>query len=126
RLILVFTVKLTFFKKINALGPANETDVQEVLSFFTIQHNIGTNDIYLHQVREVVHVQAQVVEGTNYILTVNMARSTCKKDDANKDGAKDEECVIQTEPTLAHSYQCKFSVWRRPWLNDTRLVEHKC
>nr|XP_015799650.2 cystatin-C [Nothobranchius furzeri] len=115
---------------------ANDTDVQEVLSFFTIQHNNGTNDTYLHQVREVVRVQAQVVAGLKYYFTVNMARSTCRKDDAeedsskkddvNKDDAKKEECVIQTEPALAHSYQCTFTVWSRRWLNDTRLLEHKC
>ncbi|XP_015260509.1 PREDICTED: cystatin-C-like [Cyprinodon variegatus] len=94
--------------------------VQNALNFAVVQHNRGTNDMYLHQVAEVVKAQVQVVAGMKYILTVKMEKTACRKNVAI------EQCDTQSRPSNAQPYQCTFTVWSRPWMNDIRLQEEKC
>ncbi|XP_037540992.1 cystatin-C [Nematolebias whitei] len=98
----------------------NNEGVQSALNFSVSQHNNGHNDTYLHKVIEVIKAQAQVVAGMKYFINVNLAKTTCMKDSEN------ELCDIQTDPQLAQTFQCNFTVWSRPWLNDIRLLKHTC
>lgn len=41
----------------------NDEDVQNALHFAVVQHNRGSNDLYLSQVAEVIKVQSQVSNG---------------------------------------------------------------
>ncbi|XP_040906423.1 cystatin C (amyloid angiopathy and cerebral hemorrhage) [Toxotes jaculatrix] len=98
----------------------NDAGAREALNFAVVQHNRGTNDLYLSQVAEVVRVQRQVVSGMKYIITVKMAKTPCRKDSV------DEVCAIHQDPELARPYECTFTMWSRPWLNDIRMVDQKC
>uniref|UniRef100_A0A3P8U1I0 Zgc:163030 n=1 Tax=Amphiprion percula TaxID=161767 RepID=A0A3P8U1I0_AMPPE len=98
----------------------NDEGLQNALNFAVVQHNRGTNDLYLSQVEEVVKAQRQVVAGMKYVITVKLAKSTCRKDSAN------EVCAIQTDQEKTRSYQCKFTVWSRPWINDIRVTKEEC
>ncbi|XP_022048099.1 cystatin C (amyloid angiopathy and cerebral hemorrhage) [Acanthochromis polyacanthus] len=90
------------------------------LNYAVVQHNRGTNDIYLSQAAEVLSARSQVVAGMNYVITVRMARTTCKKNSVN------EVCAIQTDAEKAHSYQCTFTVWTRLWMSDIKLTKQEC
>uniref|UniRef100_A0A673BQN0 Cystatin-C-like n=1 Tax=Sphaeramia orbicularis TaxID=375764 RepID=A0A673BQN0_9TELE len=96
----------------------NDPGVQNAVNFAVVQHNRGTNDMYLHQAAEVVKAQRQVVAGMKYIITVKMAKTNCRKDRPN------EVCAIHENPE--NPYQCEFTVWSRPWENFLQLVETKC
>ncbi|XP_008281710.1 cystatin C (amyloid angiopathy and cerebral hemorrhage) [Stegastes partitus] len=98
----------------------NDAGVQNALNFAVVQHNRGTNDLYLSQVAQVVKAERQVVAGMKYFITVRLAKSTCKKNSTN------EVCSIHTDPEKARPYQCKFTVWSRPWISDIQLVEERC
>uniref|UniRef100_A0A673BNT2 Cystatin-C-like n=1 Tax=Sphaeramia orbicularis TaxID=375764 RepID=A0A673BNT2_9TELE len=98
----------------------NDPGVQNAVNFAVVQHNRGTNDMYLHQAAEVVKAQRQVVAGMKYIITVKMAKTNCRKDRPN------EVCAIHENPENAQPYQCEFTVWSRPWENFLQLVETKC
>uniref|UniRef100_A0A3B3VN01 Cystatin-like n=1 Tax=Poecilia latipinna TaxID=48699 RepID=A0A3B3VN01_9TELE len=98
----------------------NDEGFQRALQFAVVQHNNGTNDTVLYQVLKVVSAERQVVAGTNYVITVILGRTNCEKE-APVDG-----CAIHKQPGFARPYQCKFNVWSRPWLNDTRLTKEEC
>ncbi|XP_047208073.1 cystatin-like [Girardinichthys multiradiatus] len=98
----------------------NDKGFQRALQFAVIQHNNGTNDTVLRQVIEVVSAKSQVVAGTNYIMTVILARTSCEKE------GQAENCTIHKEPEHAQPYQCTFTVWSRPWLNKTQLTKEEC
>uniref|UniRef100_A0A3B4GNA6 Cystatin-like n=1 Tax=Pundamilia nyererei TaxID=303518 RepID=A0A3B4GNA6_9CICH len=96
----------------------NDENVQNALHFAVVQHNRGSNDLYLSQVAEVIKVQSQVVAGIKYVITVKMAKTPCRKDGV------EEVCAIHTDQ--AKPYQCTFEVWSRPWLNSIELVKNEC
>ncbi|XP_035984571.1 cystatin-C [Fundulus heteroclitus] len=98
----------------------NNEGVQNALNFAVVQHNRKSNDVYLRQVAQVVKAQVQVVAGLKYVLTVNLEKTSCRKDRAN------EQCDAQRKSADAQPYQCKFTVWDRPWMNDIRVIDEKC
>uniref|UniRef100_A0A4W6C0T0 Zgc:163030 n=1 Tax=Lates calcarifer TaxID=8187 RepID=A0A4W6C0T0_LATCA len=98
----------------------SDAGAQNALNFAVVQHNKGTNDLFLSQVAEVVKVQSQVVAGTLYTITVKMGKTSCRKGSAN------EVCPVHEDPELARPYQCTFTVWSRPWLNEISLQKEIC
>uniref|UniRef100_A0A3Q3N9C3 Cystatin C (amyloid angiopathy and cerebral hemorrhage) n=1 Tax=Mastacembelus armatus TaxID=205130 RepID=A0A3Q3N9C3_9TELE len=98
----------------------NDEGLQNALNFAVVQHNRGTNDVYLSQVAEVISAQSQVVAGIKYIIKVKMAKTPCRKTSV------DEVCAIHTDPEKARPYQCTFTVWNRPWLHDIRVLKETC
>ncbi|KAL7383303.1 hypothetical protein ABVT39_008359 [Epinephelus coioides] len=97
-----------------------DEDAKNAINFSVVEHNRATNDLYLSQVAEVVKVQRQVVAGMKYVITLKMAKTPCRKGSAN------EVCAIHQNPELARPYQCTFTVWSRPWLNDIQLSKQEC
>ncbi|TDH01104.1 hypothetical protein EPR50_G00176770 [Perca flavescens] len=98
----------------------NNEDMRNALNFAVVQHNRGSNDLYLSQVAEVVKAQRQVVAGMKYIITVRMAKTPCRK------GSENEVCGIYQDQEMARPYQCTFTVWSRPWLNEIQLLKEIC
>uniref|UniRef100_A0A3P9BP20 Cystatin C (amyloid angiopathy and cerebral hemorrhage) n=1 Tax=Maylandia zebra TaxID=106582 RepID=A0A3P9BP20_9CICH len=98
----------------------NDEDVQNALHFAVVQHNRGSNDLYLSQVAEVIKVQSQVVAGMKYVITVKMVKTPCRK------YGVDQVCAIHTDQAKFQPYQCTFEVWSRPWLNSIELLKNEC
>ncbi|CAK6951735.1 cystatin C (amyloid angiopathy and cerebral hemorrhage) [Scomber scombrus] len=98
----------------------NDSGLKNALNFAVVQHNRGTNDLFVSQVAEVLKAQSQVVAGMKYIVTVKMGKTDCRK------GSGVEVCTIHPETDKARFYQCTFTVWSRPWLSDIRVLEEKC
>uniref|UniRef100_A0A672PMM8 Cystatin-like n=1 Tax=Sinocyclocheilus grahami TaxID=75366 RepID=A0A672PMM8_SINGR len=61
-----------------------------------------------------------VVAGTNYIFTVKLGRTNCKK------GGVETLCAIHKDPKVARVIQCKITVWSKPWLNFLKVTENTC
>ncbi|XP_075333127.1 cystatin-C-like [Odontesthes bonariensis] len=127
---LVFPLLAAVFAVVwsNILGGFSDADINDeefkyALNFAVVQHNRRSNDIYLHNVAEVVRAQSQVVAGTNYVITVKLVKNGCRKDAVNEEL---EECNLTSSPVNAQPYQCTFTVWSRPWLSDIRLLDTKC
>ncbi|XP_054654744.1 cystatin C (amyloid angiopathy and cerebral hemorrhage) [Dunckerocampus dactyliophorus] len=98
----------------------NNEQVQNALNFAITEHNKASNDLYLSQKTDVVKVQRQVVSGMKYVITVKLAKTSCRK------GGSEERCDIFQDPVMAKPYQCTFTVWSRPWLQSLILTEEKC
>nr|XP_040034492.1 cystatin-C-like [Gasterosteus aculeatus aculeatus] len=97
----------------------NDGGARDALNFAVAKHNRGSNDLYLSQVAQVIRVQRQLVAGYKYLITVKMVKSECRKDNAK------DACAAQ-QGSAARSYQCKFTVWSRSWLNDIQLLKEEC
>lgn len=124
---IVFTILTTVFAVgLGAMvggfrdADVNDERVQNALNFAVVQHNRGTNDLYLSQVAEVLRAQTQVVAGIKYLITVKMAKTPCRK------GSTNEVCAIHEDEEKARPYVCVFTVVSRPWENDIRLVKEEC
>nr|XP_040034491.1 cystatin-C-like [Gasterosteus aculeatus aculeatus] len=98
----------------------NDEGAKEALDFAVLIHNRHSNDFYIRVVTDVIKVQVQVVAGSQYLITVRMARTPCRKYDAN------DVCAPDPDPAWAQPYQCIFTVWSRPWINDVRLTNQEC
>ncbi|XP_041865940.1 cystatin-C-like [Melanotaenia boesemani] len=123
---IVFTLLMAVFAVVLSGMPGGVTDidindegVQHAVHFAIEQHNRNSNDVYIYRVVEIVRAQIQVVEGVNYIITVKIIMTSCRKDIYN------EECGFIPNPN-ARPYQCTFTVWSRPWINDIRLTDDTC
>ncbi|XP_062851030.1 cystatin-like [Trichomycterus rosablanca] len=98
----------------------DEPDVQSALKFAVVQHNHKSNDLFMSRVTKIDSVQKQVVSGTKYIFTVEMARTCCRK------GGVEELCAVNSDPAIAMPHQCRLAVWTQPWLNMINVVENTC
>ncbi|XP_036430960.1 cystatin-like [Colossoma macropomum] len=94
--------------------------VQDALQFAVAQHNRASNDMFVSKVSRVISVQKQVVSGMKYIFTVEMARTSCRKDGV------EEDCPVHSDPALASSHECKLAVWSQPWTKTIKVVENTC
>ncbi|KAG7334399.1 hypothetical protein KOW79_002806 [Hemibagrus wyckioides] len=119
---------LAVFMTVTSLGltggpidaDVNSDDVQNALNFAVTQHNKASNDLYLSQVSKVIKAQKQVVSGVNYIFTVEMARTSCKK------GGIEKVCDVHPDPNVANPRVCNLKVWNQPWTSTIRIVENTC
>ncbi|XP_052333581.1 cystatin-like isoform X2 [Oncorhynchus keta] len=91
---------------------------RDALQFAVAEYNKRTNDLYVWQMAKVVKVQKQVVAGMNYIFTVQMARTLCRK------GGLEKDCAVHHDPAATN--QCTFEVWSRPWLGAIQLTKNDC
>ncbi|KAG9334890.1 hypothetical protein JZ751_006370 [Albula glossodonta] len=66
------------------------------------------------------HSPPQVVSGMKYVITVEMARTSCRKGDVEK------VCTVHEDPQLAAPYLCTFHVWSQPWLNEISVTKQEC
>uniref|UniRef100_A0A671RXN4 Cystatin-like n=1 Tax=Sinocyclocheilus anshuiensis TaxID=1608454 RepID=A0A671RXN4_9TELE len=73
----------------------NDEDVQKALRFAVAQYNRQSNDEFVRKVSKVIKVQQQVVAGMNYIFTVKLGRTNCKK------GGVETLCAIHKDPKVA-------------------------
>ncbi|XP_077351554.1 cystatin C (amyloid angiopathy and cerebral hemorrhage) [Festucalex cinctus] len=92
----------------------HDEGVQNALNFAINQHNQASNDMFLRVKTGIVNVQKQVVSGLNYVITVNMAKTACRKDSPD---------LAQCDTIAgAQPYQCKFTVWSRVWLRSLEMT----
>uniref|UniRef100_A0A671YNM1 Cystatin-C-like n=1 Tax=Sparus aurata TaxID=8175 RepID=A0A671YNM1_SPAAU len=57
----------------------NDAGARDALNFAVIQHNRGSNDLCPRKVAQVMRIQSQVVAGMNYVITVRMVKTPCRK-----------------------------------------------
>uniref|UniRef100_A0AAR2LLG4 Cystatin domain-containing protein n=2 Tax=Pygocentrus nattereri TaxID=42514 RepID=A0AAR2LLG4_PYGNA len=93
---------------------------QDALRFAVAQYNGASHDMYLSKVSRVISVQKQVVSGMKYIFTVEMARTSCRKDLPQKN------CPVYSNPALARRQICRLAVWSQPWKKTNVMVENTC
>ncbi|MCJ8730971.1 hypothetical protein PDJAM_G00190230 [Pangasius djambal] len=95
----------------------NREDVQDALRFAVAHYNKASNDAFVNQVSRVIKAQTQVVSGLNYIFTVEMVRTSCRK------GGVEKECTVHSDP---RPHECRLKVWNQPWTGTIKVIENTC
>ncbi|NXG45437.1 CYT protein, partial [Psilopogon haemacephalus] len=99
----------------------NDEGLQQALEFAMEEYNKASNDLYSSRVVRIISAKKQVVAGINYIMEVEIARTTCEKPAADP-----QNCALPDSPQLAKRTICKFVVYTVPWLDKNELTERKC
>ncbi|XP_075453606.1 cystatin-like [Ascaphus truei] len=99
----------------------DEEGVQRALMFAMKEYNKGSNDKYVSKVANVINVKKQIVSGVNYLINVEIGRTTCTKPTYNLG-----ECEFHEQPADLSKLICNFEVWNVPWLGQTKLTKNEC
>ncbi|NXP71795.1 CYT protein, partial [Ramphastos sulfuratus] len=99
----------------------NDEGLRKALDFAMEQYNKASNDRYSSRVVRIISAQKQIVAGVNYIMEVEIARTTCQKPAADL-----QNCALPSSPQLAKHTICKFVVYTVPWLNKNELLKSEC
>ncbi|XP_028611101.1 cystatin-C [Grammomys surdaster] len=100
---------------------ANEEGVQRALDFAMSEYNKGNNDAYHSRVIQVKRAQKQLVAGVNYLLEVEIGRTTCTKSQPNL-----SDCPFHDQPHLMRKALCFFQIYSVPWKGTHSLTKFNC
>ncbi|XP_004601851.1 cystatin-like 1 [Sorex araneus] len=101
--------------------PMSKENMKPTLSFFIESYNNASNDTYLFQVDKLLRSQIQLTTGVEYLVTVRISRTKCRKDQW-----KNHTCSIQNKKKLRKSYICDFFIYTVPWMNFYQLWNNTC
>ncbi|KAG3262744.1 cystatin-C [Ictidomys tridecemlineatus] len=99
----------------------NEEGVRRALDFAVSEYNKGSNDAYHSRAMKVVRARKQIVSGVNYLLDVEMGRTTCTKTQAYL-----ADCPFHEEPHLKRKALCSFQIYTVPWLGTISMTKSSC
>ncbi|CAH1388899.1 unnamed protein product [Nezara viridula] len=93
-------------------------NVDSIKNFINSELNKNSNSMYHKAVVKIISGSLQVASGKNYKLLVEIADTSCLKDEDRNN----KECDLQEEGRLL----CQLTVWERPWLMKMDLTSTKC
>ncbi|XP_061065732.1 cystatin-like 1 [Eubalaena glacialis] len=96
-------------------------NVNSTLAFFMETYNNNSNDSYLFRVDQLLRSQVQLTTGVEYLVTVKISRTKCKRNSMNNTW-----CPIQSKKKLHKSFICDFLVYTVPWMNHYQLWNNSC
>ncbi|XP_012594673.1 cystatin-like 1 [Microcebus murinus] len=119
---LVLAAKLGHFERWEGFRemPMSKKNMDPTLNFFIQSYNNASNDTYLFRVQELLRSQVQLTTGVEYMVTVKIARTTCKKN-----VTKDPSCPLQSKK-LRKSLICESLIYTVPWINYYQLWNNSC
>ncbi|XP_066535769.1 cystatin-like [Hoplias malabaricus] len=98
----------------------SDPDVQYALEFAVTEHNKDSSGKWISHVTKVISAKEEVVAGTEYTFTVEMARTSCKK------GSEQNDCQTNPDPNIAQAQECELIVWSQPWLGEAEVIKDTC
>ncbi|XP_016044695.1 cystatin-like 1 [Erinaceus europaeus] len=101
--------------------PMSKKNMNLTLKFFIESYNNASNDTYLFRVDKLLRSQMQLTTGVEYIATVKISRTKCKK---NK--GRNNTCATQSKKKLKKSLICDFFIYTVPWMNFYELWNNSC
>ncbi|XP_021012185.1 cystatin-like 1 [Mus caroli] len=98
----------------------SKKNINSTLHFFIHSYNNASNDTYLYQVQKLIQGQMQLTTGVEYLVTVKIGRTKCKKNETKK-----ASCPLQSSK-LKKSLICKSLIYSVPWMNYYQLWNNSC
>ncbi|XP_047395211.1 cystatin-like 1 [Sciurus carolinensis] len=98
----------------------SKKNMNSTLSFFIDSYNNASNDTYLFRVRKLIQSQMQLTTGVEYLLTVKISRTKCKRN-----ATKKTDCPLQKKK-LKKSLICQSLIYTVPWVKYYRLWNNSC
>ncbi|XP_042358605.1 cystatin-like [Plectropomus leopardus] len=100
--------------------PVNSSKVLTAARFAVVEFNkANVEDQFAYKIVNVTSAKMQVVAGINYILDMQLGRTSCNRSHT----VDSEPCVFSSEPK---ELQCHFVVTEIPWKNLRVLTQKKC
>ncbi|XP_029075471.1 cystatin-like 1 [Monodon monoceros] len=96
-------------------------NVNSTVAFFMETYNSNSDDSYLFRVDQLLRSQVQLTTGVEYLVTVKISRTKCKRSSTNNSW-----CPIQSKKKLQKSFICDFLVYTVPWMNHYQLWNNSC
>ncbi|XP_030728511.1 cystatin-like 1 [Globicephala melas] len=96
-------------------------NVNSTVAFFMETYNNNSDDSYLFRMDQLLRSQVQVRAGVEYLVTVKISRTKCKRNSTNNSW-----CPIQSKKKLQKSFICDFLVYTVPWMNHYQLWNNSC
>ncbi|XP_050998679.1 cystatin-like 1 [Acomys russatus] len=98
----------------------SKDNMNSTLHFFIQSYNNASNDTYLFQVQKLIQSQMQLTTGVEYLVTVKIGRTKCKKDEVKK-----ASCPLQNSK-LKKSLICTSLIYTVPWVNYYQVWNNSC
>uniref|UniRef100_A0A2K6PJX6 Cystatin like 1 n=2 Tax=Rhinopithecus roxellana TaxID=61622 RepID=A0A2K6PJX6_RHIRO len=119
---LVLSAKLGHFQRWEGFQeqPMSKKNMNSTLNFFIQSYNNASNDTYLYRVQKLIRSQMQLTTGVEYIVTVKIGRTKCKRNDTSN-----SSCPLQSK-TLRKSLICESLIYTVPWINYFQLWNNSC
>uniref|UniRef100_G1NXC4 Cystatin like 1 n=1 Tax=Myotis lucifugus TaxID=59463 RepID=G1NXC4_MYOLU len=120
---LVLTAKLGHFQRWGGFQEksTSKKNMNSTLRFFIENYNNVSNDTYLFRVDKVLQSYVQLTTGVEYLATVKISRTKCKKN-----STKSHSCPRQSEKKKKKSFICEFLIYTVPWINYYELWNNSC
>ncbi|KAM8919804.1 cystatin-like 1 [Lycaon pictus] len=121
--VLVLAARLGHFQRWEGfqVKSTSETNMNSTLQFFIEKYNNASNDTYLFQVDKLLQSQMQLTTGVEYMVTVKISRTKCRRNSTTKNS-----CPIQSKNKLKKSFICDFLMYTVPWMNYYQLWNNSC
>ncbi|XP_076970560.1 cystatin-like 1 isoform X2 [Tamandua tetradactyla] len=121
--VLVLVAKLGHFQRWEGFQerPMSKQNMNSTLSHFIDAYNNASNDTYLFRVRKLLRTQMQLTTGVEYMVTVKISRTKCKRNSSQTDS-----CPLQSNKKLKKSLICDFLIYTVPWMNYYQLWNSSC
>nr|XP_003942978.1 cystatin-like 1 [Saimiri boliviensis boliviensis] len=100
--------------------PMSKKNMNSTLSFFIQSYNNASNDTYSYRVQKLIRSQMQLTTGVEYIVTVKIGRTKCKRNDTSS-----ASCPLQSRK-LRKSLICESLIYTVPWINYFQLWNNSC
>ncbi|XP_034352392.1 cystatin-like 1 [Arvicanthis niloticus] len=98
----------------------SKKNINSTLHFFIQSYNNASNDTYLFRVQKLIQSQMQLTTGVEYLVTVKIGRTKCKKNETKK-----ASCPLQGSK-LKKSLICTSLIYSVPWTNCYQLWNNSC
>ncbi|XP_017396954.1 cystatin-like 1 [Cebus imitator] len=100
--------------------PMSKKNMNSTLNFFIQSYNNASNDTYSYRVQKLIRSQMQLTTGVEYIVTVKIGRTKCKRNDSGS-----SSCPLQSKK-LRKSLICESLIYTVPWINYFQLWNNSC
>ncbi|KAM6163772.1 cystatin-like 1 [Rhynchocyon petersi] len=120
---LVLMAKLGNFQRWEGFleKPMSKQNMNSTLSFLIQSYNNASNDTYLFRIDKLLRTQMQLTTGVEYIVTVKISRTKCKRKSMNN-----HLCPLQSKKRFKKSFICDFLIYTVPWMNYYQLWNNSC
>ncbi|XP_004635724.1 cystatin-8 [Octodon degus] len=99
----------------------SDGNMRQCLWFAMKEFNKESEDKYIFLVSQILQAQMQLTDRVEYMIEVEIARSSCRKPLTNR-----ENCIIQENSKLEKRMTCIFLVGALPWNGDFSLLKKDC
>ncbi|NWH79612.1 CYT protein, partial [Piaya cayana] len=81
--------------------PENDEGLQQALNFAVMEYNRGNNDRFSSKVVRIISARRQIVSGLNYMVEVEIARTTCLNPPSDL-----QNCPVQPKSEVGSKARC--------------------